>query len=62
MTRNGKAKRPLPLAASVAMYAIAIILAAATAIGNVYANCHLLRLMVPAAAMPFDKMCTLSAT
>lgn len=38
MTRNGKAKRPLPLAASVAMYAIAIILAAATAIGNVYAN------------------------
>lgn len=38
MTRNGKAKKPLPLAASVAMYAIAIILAAATAIGNVYAN------------------------
>lgn len=38
MTRNGKAKRPLPLAASVAMYTIAIILAAATAIGNVYAN------------------------
>lgn len=38
MTRNGKAKRPLPLAASVAMYAIAIILAAATAIGNVYVN------------------------
>lgn len=38
MTRNGKAKRHLPLAASVAMYAIAIILAAATAIGNVYAN------------------------
>ena len=34
MTRNGKAKRPLPLAASVAMYAIAIILAAATAIGK----------------------------
>lgn len=38
MTRNGKAKKPLPLAASIAMYAIAIILAAATAIGNVYAN------------------------
>ncbi|WP_235143666.1 glycoside hydrolase family 3 protein [Bifidobacterium moukalabense] len=38
MTRKGKAKKPLPLAASIAMYVIAIILAAATAVGNVYAN------------------------
>lgn len=35
---NKKAKKPLPLAASIAMYVIAIALAVATAIGNVYAN------------------------
>ena len=34
---NKKAKQPLPLVASIAMYVIAIALAVATAIGNVYA-------------------------